>query len=62
MIVLKEGAGKFKEPKNKHNSKTKTSGEGKKKSCLRHGLNSTHVTDECKVLKAESDTRNLATI
>ena len=51
----KGGAGKFKKPKNGHNFKTNTSGEGKKKFCLRHGLNSTHVTDECKVLKAEAD-------
>ena len=51
----KGGASKSKKPKNGHNFKTNTSGEGKKKFCLRHGLNSTHVTDECKVLKAEAD-------
>ena len=51
----KGGAGKSKKPKNGHNFKTNTSGEGKKKFCLCHGLNSTHVTDECKVLKAEAD-------
>jgi hypothetical protein len=54
----KRGAGKFKKPKNWHNNNSNNNnhfGDDKKKFCLCHGFNSTHITDECKVLKAEAE-------